>query len=244
MPDAEDTPEVPNSQSVVTIQEQPTGVLSGGPIPSPTPPQPQPQMAAIGSLLSLLGGGEPEWPDAVGIAIAQEADDYVIRSILVGPQNGKRLVLPFVPQLLAGRGLTPNAPSVLPDDTEILISASFDWSQTYQQMLARLEISNKERLAELRRIPATHRTENDEKPYDPFSDFEKKGGFKIKDDLLPALGNEIALAGSMKSLQGAGGFGIMMAPPRAAPKPSPDAKQTEEELLQKSTGRNKRARWF
>jgi hypothetical protein len=235
VPDAEETPELPNTQATatVTVQERPTGVLSAG--PATPPPQPQPQMVAIGSLMSLLGGGQPEWPDAVGIAIAQEADDYVIRSILIGPQNGKRLVLPFVPQLLAGRGFTPNAPSVLPNDTEILVSASFDWPQTYQAMLTRLEIGNKERTAELRKIPVSHQTAADEKPYDPFADFEKKGGFKIKDDLLPALGSEIALAGSLKALQGAGGFGIMAAPraPAPAPKASPDAKEIEEARKQK-----------
>lgn len=237
VPDAEETPELPNSQEVTTVTagDQPTAVLSAPAEvgPSPAPPQPRPDMIAIGSLLSLLGGGQPEWPDAVGIAVAQEADDYVIRSILIGPQNGKRLVLPFVPQLFAGRGFTPNAPSVLPADTEILISASFDWPQTYQAMLTRLEIGNKERIAELRKIPVSHQTARDETPYDPFAEFEKKGGIKIKDDLLPALGNEIALAGSLKSLQGVGGFGIMGAPPAPAPQASPDAKQTEEAQRQK-----------
>jgi hypothetical protein len=234
MPEPDETSEdtkVEVDTAEMTQAPPPTGVLSV--TAGPAPPPPQQQMVVFGSLMSLLGGGEPEWPDAVGIAVALEGDDYVIRSILVGPQNGKRLVLPFVPQLVAGRGLTPNAPSVLPDDTEVLITASFDWPQTYQQMLARLEISNKERISEMRKIPAAHRIENDEKPYDPFRDFEKKGGFKIKDDLLPSLGSEIAFASSMKALQGAGGFGIMMAP-RPAPKSSPDAKQTEEEQLQKT----------
>lgn len=99
-------------------------------------------------------------------------------------------------------------------------------------MLARLEVSNKEHIAEVRKIPAAHRTENDEKPYDPFADLEKNGGFKIKEDLLPALGTEIAFASSMKALQGVGGF-MVMTPQRATPKPSPDAKQAEEEKLQK-----------
>jgi len=225
----EDTPE-PNDPAVITtVQQPPTGTLGAGAGPSPTPPPTQNRMLAIGSFLSLLDGGPPEWPDAVGIAIAQEADDYVIRSILIGPPNGKRLVLPFLPQLLAGRGLTPNAPSVLPEDTEVLVSASFDWAQTYQLMLARLEISNKERAARLDKISAAGL---DEKPYDPFTDFEQKGGFKIKDDLLPMLGNEISFASSMKTLQGLSGFGIMMAP-RSTPKPSPDAKQIEEDKLQK-----------
>src|SRR2546423_86201 len=50
------------------------------------------------------------------------------------------------------------------------------------------------------------------------TEFEKKAGFKIADDLLPVLGNEIAVATSLKTLNGLGGFG--MGPP-PAPKPSP-----------------------
>ena len=227
----EATPENPGPEvrATVTVQEPPTAVLSAGPAPTPNPQQAS--MMAIGSLMSLLTGGAPEWPDAVGIAIAQESDDYVIRSILVGPQNGKRLLLPFVPQLFAGQAYTPHAPSVLPDETELLISASFDWPKTYQEMLARLEVSNKERIAEMRKVPIQHRSNNDEKPYDPFSDFEKKGDFKIKDDLLPALGNEIAIAGSMKSLQGAGGFMIMT--PQGGTKPHVEGKPNDEAEAQK-----------
>jgi hypothetical protein len=234
-PPSAEAPEDPTPEvATVTVQEQPPAVLSATAGPAPTPNPQQTSMMAIGSLMSLLTGGEPEWPDAVGIAIAQEADDYVIRSILVGPQNGKRLVLPFVPQLLAGHAYTPNAPSVLPDETELLVSASFDWPKTYQQMLARLEVSNKEQIAEMRKVPIQHRSNNDETPYDPFSEFEKKGGFKIKDDLIPALGNEIAIAGSMKSLQGvgAGPFRIVGGP-QPAPKPAVDGKPNDEAQAQK-----------
>src|SRR5258706_140608 len=53
-----------------------------------------------------------------------------------------------------------------------------------------------------------------------YAEFEKKAGIKIKDDLLPVFGNEIALAGSLKSLQGVGGFNMG---PRPSAKPSPEA---------------------
>ena len=188
------------------------------------------QVAAFsqfGALFGLLTRGEAEWPDAVGVAIAQEGDDYVIRAVLVGPQNAKRLVLPFVPQLLAGRAFTPNAPAVLPDDTEVFVSASLDLPKTYEGMLGELETMNKERIAQTRRLPVAARRDSDEKPFDPFSDFEKKGGFKIKADLLPALGNEIAIAGSLKSMQGVGPFGIMPPPP-PSPKPPPESEQSDQ----------------
>ena len=54
--------------------------------------------------------------------------------------------------------------------------------------------------AEVKQVPAGGK----EPPLDTYAEFEKKAGFKIKDDLLPVFGNEIALAGSLKSLQGAG----------------------------------------
>jgi hypothetical protein len=209
-----------------TVQQ--TAVLSATVVAAPSPTPPQVSMIAVSSILGLLGGGQPEWPDAVGVALTQEADDYVIRSILIGPANSKRLVLPFVPQLLAGRSFAPNAPSILPDDTEILVSASFDLPKTYQEMLVRLEASNKGRVEQVRKVPAAHRSEDDEKPYDPFLDFEKKGGFKIKEDLLPAFGNEIAIAGSIKSLQGSGVMGIGM----AVPSTRPPADEKDKEAMQ------------
>lgn len=62
-PDAEDTPEPPMTEmrTTVTVQDQPPGVLSAGD-PKSTPPQPRPQMAAIGSLMNLLGGANPSGP--------------------------------------------------------------------------------------------------------------------------------------------------------------------------------------
>src|SRR2546426_295923 len=83
-----------------TANDQKSTIVLGSSLeatPSPSEAQ-QLQMAAysqLGGLFGLLTGGESEWPDAVVVAITQEADDYVIRAVLVGPQNAKRLVLPF-----------------------------------------------------------------------------------------------------------------------------------------------------
>lgn len=218
----------PEEPPVEVQQPQPQGVLTARVEPAPSP-APQVSMFAVTSLLGLLGGGEPEWPDAVGVALSQESDDYVIRSILIGPQNSKRPVVPFVPQLLAGRSLTPTAPSILPDETEVFVSMSLDLPKMHQEMLARLEESKKEQLEQMRKVPAAHRNE-EAKPYDPFAEFETKGGFKIKDELLPALGGEIAIAASLNTLQSAGvGFGM-----RRPPKPSTgEEKETDATRAQK-----------
>src|SRR5205814_10692670 len=89
---------------------------------------------------------------------------------------------------------------VLPYDTEIFVSASSDLSQTYKGMRKEAEIRAK---ASARQI----QTSGKDAPLDTFAEFEKKAGFKIKDDLLATLGNEIAVAGSLKTLQGVGAFG-------------------------------------
>ncbi|HXD32666.1 MAG TPA: hypothetical protein VN643_16205 [Pyrinomonadaceae bacterium] len=197
-------------------------------IEAPPPPTPKVSMFAVSSLVDLLSGGPPEWPDAIGLALSQEADDYVIRSILIGPQNSKRTLVPFVPQLLAGRPLSPNAPSVLPVETELFVSMSLDLPRMHQEMLVRLEETKKHTVEQLRKLPASQRPA-EEKPYDPFADFETKGGFKIKEELLPALGGEIAITASLSALEGAGvSFGV----PRPR-RPPIEEKETEESKAQK-----------
>jgi hypothetical protein len=207
----------------VTVQ---TPVASASAQPTPTPTQAEKVQSAassgFGSLFGLLTAGETEWPDAVGVALSQEIDVYVVRSILLGPLNGKQLPLPFIPQLRAGRGYTPEAPTILPDDTEIFVSMSLDLPHTYEGMLTQLAKMNEEQQAQGKRVPTSTRSSSEVKAYDPFAEFEKKGGFKIKDDLLPALGNEITVAASLQSLQGMAALGIQP-PPSASPSPSPDA---------------------
>src|SRR6266849_1394089 len=54
------------------------------PMPTPTKEQ-QAQIAAssqIGHMLDLLGRGEPQWPEAIGVALTFDNDEYVIRAIL------------------------------------------------------------------------------------------------------------------------------------------------------------------
>src|SRR5260370_22681808 len=149
-------------------------------------------------MLGSPGRGEPQWPEAIGVALTFDNDEYVIRAILVESQNAKRLTLPFVPQLISGPAYTPNAPSVLPDDTEVFVSASVDFSQTHEGMRKQAELAAKteQRLSK----PASEKDET----LDTSAAFDKKAWFKIKEDLLPVMGNEIALAGSLKTWQGVG----------------------------------------
>jgi len=216
----------PPSSSSETPDETRNVMLVGAPQSTPEPPPPvrtrqqQAQMNAssqMGQMLDLLGVGEPQWPEAVGVALVLDNNEYVVRAILIEPPERRKLLLPFLPQLLSGATYAAEAPQVLPDDTEVFVSASIDLSQTYEGMRKEAEIRAK---ASARQI----QTSAKDAPLDAFAEFEKKAGFKIKDDLLPTLGNEIAVAGSLKTLQGVGVFG---APPPPKPSPSPGEATTD-----------------
>ena len=216
----------PPSSSSETPDETRNVMLVGAPQSTPEPPPPvrtrqqQAQMNAssqMGQMLDLLGVGEPQWPEAVGVALVLDNNEYVVRAILIEPPERRKLLLPFLPQLLSGATYAAEAPQVLPDDTEAFVSASIDLSQTYEGMRKEAEIRAK---ASARQI----QTSAKDAPLDAFAEFEKKAGFKIKDDLLPTLGNEIAVGGSLKTLQGVGVFG---APPPPKPSPSPGEATTD-----------------
>lgn len=243
---AEDTDESPNEMAATAAvspsPENPSAELpvapqavlvspqtEASPAPTPTKEQ-QAQMIAsnqIGQLLDAIGYGEPQWPDAVGLALALEGDEYIVRGLLIDKQDAKRLPIPFVPQLISGPPYATDAASVLPDDTDVLVSASIDLTKTYEGMRKEAEIRAKNP------APKTLYTvynngaldtvamETPEPQPDVFTQFEKKAKFKIKDDLLSVLGNEIALAGSLKTLQSFGGMNLGI--PAASKKPLADS---------------------
>jgi hypothetical protein len=214
-PEPEESPTPAMAETTAVL-----GTISPSPTPTPTKEQEVQRIAGnqIGSLLSVLGQGEPQWPDAIGLAVALDNEEYVTRAILIQSDTAKRLTLPFVPQLISGPAVTAEAASILPDDTEILVSTSIDFAQTYREMKKQAEATAKQ-ARESADASATA-----EGPPDPFVEFEKKAGFKIADDLLPVLGNEIAVAMSLKQANMVNMFGLP-APP--APKSSGDEKNAK-----------------
>jgi biotin carboxyl carrier protein len=146
-------------------------------------------MPMMYSFYAALFGGESKWPEAVSAALVFEGDAYVLRVLIVnGPEN-KNNAIPFIPQFASGPPLVPEASSVFPADTDLFASVSLDYPQVYEGMLK--AIANAEVMAR-----KYSRTVKDAlpPPESPLAAFEKKLGFKIKDDLIPLLGNELAVA--------------------------------------------------
>ncbi len=177
------------------------------------------------SIFSMFGGaffgGPPKWPEAIGVAVNFEADSYVVRALLINDPEVKGSIIPFMPQLVSGPPLALEASSILPADTELLITASLDYPQIYDGLMKNM-MRQHEEFGRNTRIPVKSTP-----PESPFAAYEAKLGIKIKEDLLPLLGNEIAISVPMKTL----GFGLN----QPTPSPSPATEQIGEEQAQQAT---------
>jgi hypothetical protein len=84
--------------------------------------------------------------------------------------------------------MVPQSPDIFPADVDFFVSVSLDYPQVYEGMLKALA------QADQRSRRNSGGALNEAPPQTSFAAFEKKLGLKIKDDLLPLLGNELALA--------------------------------------------------
>jgi hypothetical protein len=167
-----------------------SGTLSGQ--------QSNPDSALMGTLFYSLYagffGGQPKWPAAVAAAVAFEGDAYVLRALILNSAENKPLAVPFFPQFVSGPAVIPQSPGVLPADADLFVAASLDYPQIYDGLLKTIAgMSGRSREYSLQTVSAAPAVS-------PFAEYEKKLGLKIKDDILPLLGNELAMALVPKSV--------------------------------------------
>ena len=171
-------------EATIDPQASSGATLSGEPQPGTDAGPPM-----IYSLYGALFGGEAKWPEAIGAALVFEGDAYVVRSLILNGTENKGNAIPFVPQFVSGPALTPESPNIFPADVELFVSVSLDCPQVYAGMLKAMTDAQ-----EMERKYRSKPTVDGPLPETPFAAYEKKLGIKIKDDLLPLLGNEFALA--------------------------------------------------
>lgn len=176
-----------------TLTEQVVNMPSGEAKDEPTGPDPLSlALAGIGSL--FFDGGETHWPDGVAFALSFEGDSFDLRALLVNQNGEKANAIPFMPNLIAGSPITPEAPNIFPAGTELMFMMSLDLPQIYAAMA-------KPRPNE--RFITSHGKKVDVKEVEfesPFADMEKRLKINIKDDLLPLLGPEIAIRLPMNNM--------------------------------------------
>ena len=173
--------------------------------PSPTPDVMAMATSQLTSTFFSALGGEPKWPEGIGLALTLDASSFDVRALLVSSQAEKPCAIPFLPLLASGPMLIPESPSILPADTELFVTMSLDIPQIFTAMA-------KPSTPEAQNVVAEH-TEPSE-PTSPFTFFENKLGIKFEKDLLPLLGNEVVFSMPVEELT--------LGPPNAAASASPE----------------------
>jgi hypothetical protein len=183
------TPQVVTTLEVTPLPDE-TGVSAMTDSPdSAVPPSPLVISASAFSLMGLLVGGQSKSPDALGIAVAFDSDGYAVRVLLLNSTEARTPLIPFIPSVMSGPALALGSPSILPADTELFIAASLDAAQSYEGLVKASNESFARDQAMYRRAGS-----GGPAPEPPFAAFEKQLGIKIKEELLPVLGNEIAVS--------------------------------------------------
>jgi hypothetical protein len=145
---------------------------------------------ALEPLAASFFAGQDHFPDALGLALSFEAESFDARALLINAPGEKGDPIPFLPMFAFAPGLVPESPSILPADTELLITMSLD----FPQILTRMASLPPREYASIGTGTKTNESET------PFSALEKQLKIKIKDDLLPLLGSEVALSLPIQTL--------------------------------------------
>lgn len=186
----EKQPEEPAEPELVVPEERVelnnVGKLEGAPSSEGTP---GPELFSM--LLTGLGSsffaGESHMPEGVGLALAFEGDSFDLRVLLVNQSGTRTEAIPFIPNLITGPALSPEAPNIFPADTELLLSMSLDLPQIYATL------SKPQSRLTFTKSRGTMVEAKEIEPVSPFAAIEERLKIKLKDDLLPLLGSEIAL---------------------------------------------------
>jgi len=209
------------TESKVTIDETVSPEPLVGAVAQPTivgpneeskePSQAQLALAALSPLTFSLFSGMPEIPDALGLGFSPDNDSFDFRALIIDAAGKTSDPIPFFSSIKFGSPIAPQSPRVMPADSDLVLTMSLDFQQTYAKMLVGPASFMSPRNTGGSAAP------ND--PAGPFGDLEKLLKIKIKDDLLPLLGSEVAVSLPLAEYN-------PFAPPRtaAAPQPKDDAK--------------------
>jgi hypothetical protein len=195
VPDSELTPE---EVAVIAAEEGEGEDLK----PEPPPPPTEEELALMGMsrVLGSLWGGAPRIPGAFALGASLDRGALAVRLAVENTPDGLVSIIPFLPNLVSGPPVTTETAAVAPADAELYIAGSLDWTQVYNQTLGAAALSpvmvshtfpegDGEGSEKARQQPTVDET---------IAAVEKLFGFKFKEDLLPALGNEVAVSVPLK----------------------------------------------
>ncbi|HEX7957602.1 MAG TPA: hypothetical protein VF508_11700, partial [Pyrinomonadaceae bacterium] len=163
---------------------------------APTPPEPTAEEKAVRGLSGVMGNlwsGVPRIPGAVALGVGLDRGALAIRLAVENTPDGTIALIPFLPNLVSGAPVTADSAAVAPDDAELFLAGSLDWTHVYNSTLGAASVntaalmgaSGEEGEGKAAPQPSADET---------IAAVEKLFGFKFKEDLLPSLGNEVGFS--------------------------------------------------
>ena len=153
---------------------------------------PSPFLMNLGMFMGSVGNVEAKWPTALGIAISLEGESFDVRAMMVNAPGEKSDPIPFLPILAPGPAIAPEAPNILPADTEMLVTMSLDLSQIYAALSKPQSTMGK--VGPDGTIQQTSAGES------TVAAIERQLKIKIKEELLPLIGPEIVVSVPMSGM--------------------------------------------
>jgi hypothetical protein len=160
------------------------------------PSEEQRAVSGLGNVMRGLWGGVPRIPGAFALGVRLDNGAVVLRLAVENSNDGRVSLIPFLPNFVAGPPVTAAAAEVAPADADIFVTTSLDWEQVYTSTLGSASLSPT-LLTAGSMSDGEGEGADDVKPPKPeeaVATIEKLFGFKFKEDLIPALGNEIAFS--------------------------------------------------
>ena len=178
------------TESTMTPEEN---VVPGGAVVQPTPEnqtetkEPSPEQlasTALSAVTASLFSGIPVMPDALGLGFSPDNDSFDFRALLIDGAGKTSDPIPFLSWIKFGAPVAPQSPTVIPADSELVLTMSLDLQQLYARMSVptpTMVVPSSTGVPSLTESTAA-------------SSLEKALKIKIKDDLLPLLGSEVAVS--------------------------------------------------
>lgn len=159
------------------------------------------EVDALGTLWPLFFGrmfsGGPQWPEAVGVGVDLNERDFLVRILLIEEAGKQSPLIPFLPIVTRGPATVTEAASIAPADTELFVGLSLDVPRMYEQIVEGM--SEAQSGVVRQRTGGQAASANDKTPTVAarIAAIEEKHKFRIKDDFLATIGNEVAISTSL-----------------------------------------------
>lgn len=164
----------------------------------PPPPPSEEELAVRGMerVLRGLWGGVPRIPGALALGLSLDRSALAVRLAVENTPDGAVSIIPFLPNLVSGPPVTGGTAAVAPADAELFVAGSLDWMQIYNSTVGAASVNAGGLLTGAADSETAGEPESERRPTvdETIAAVEKLFGFKFREDLLPALGSEVAIS--------------------------------------------------